>query len=42
MLRDRSPGTTIYLVPSIRDAIADHVVFPQGELPNEWTLPSVS
>lgn len=30
---DASPGSTILLVPSTRDILSDHAVFPQCELP---------
>ncbi|KAH7100388.1 DNA polymerase alpha, subunit B [Auriculariales sp. MPI-PUGE-AT-0066] len=36
-LCDRRPNTKVYLVPSVRDAITDHAVFPQGEIGGEWT-----
>lgn len=29
---DLNPGAIALLVPSVRDIISDHVVFPQGEL----------
>ncbi|KAI0632173.1 DNA polymerase alpha, subunit B [Trametes polyzona] len=30
---DASPGSTVLLVPSVRDVLSDHAVFPQCELP---------
>ena len=31
-LLDSLPGTTVLIVPSIRDLVNDHAVFPQAEL----------
>ena len=31
-LLDALSGTTVIVVPSVRDVVSDHVVFPQAEL----------
>lgn len=32
---DLSPGSTVLVVPSIRDIVSDHAVYPQCELGSE-------
>ncbi|EJD40894.1 DNA polymerase alpha, subunit B [Auricularia subglabra TFB-10046 SS5] len=32
-------GIDVFLVPSVRDVVSNHAVFPQGELREEWALP---
>ncbi|KAJ6512102.1 DNA polymerase alpha/epsilon subunit B-domain-containing protein [Mycena vitilis] len=34
---DSVPGSIALLVPSVRDLVSDHAVFPQGELPADLT-----
>lgn len=34
-------GIDVFLVPSVRDIVSNHAVFPQGELRQEWALPPV-
>lgn len=31
-LLDAAPGTTVIIIPSVRDMVSDHAVFPQAEL----------